>query len=1008
MAEMRNQRGGSRKRSLYKVAGAPLKGGAITHAHKGMLAPGQFSVAQNVRSDHPGFKKRLGYVKQHATADGTNRVENLYHFYREKAQEEWVLAQMEDGDILKSATMPPGVDAGVFGPEIWSGTTSPNPGAFSKLSEKLIHSNGVDQHQIWTGETEDVGGFVVYKGSSDPTTLTGVLEDGEDYTNQVIDGQASTVAVLDSLAAASAGHGFFVYSATPAKSFTFTVAAANATEAGLKGYYWKNDSTWAEVSGLTDGTASGGATLAQTGTVSFTEPTDIQEKYLFGRVGYWYLFTPTPLVAADDLTGYTEVDSGSDISLTSTTATVSTMERVADSSVTKSYGASNFGNFVHRCEVTQNTVDDAGFAAVWLVSNTYFTWQDMIDNTEGIAVYLHRTGSAYRIGVSDHEVTTNDFFNVGSAQTRYLEMERKGSTFTVKIYTDSGFTTLEDTLSITCGTTAYEYHGVVASRDAAGVQENSYTSGNHKFNSTLDSEVEISAVTYDSSFAPLKNLWDGAPIFAAEVQVEGTTQWETFGASAVDIGSLASGKKIVMTFSDPQEALYFSVGGVPNATGTAITSLKYWNGSAWTTVGTVVDGTSGLSNTGWMTFARPSDEQPRQFGTSVIYGYSYELIFDSNLSASMVIGVEGQPYFDITDMGYVGQSSSSWKNRAVYSFTDKFPEYVYISGNGGPQILSAGDTGIIELGDGRSHKVAAMRPYNNELMVWQEEKGSIGGTLTLIQGYNQATFGKVVLSDRLGTMNNKSVDIIEDFTFKTKTHEMIKKAAFCLSREGVYMCDGSRISFIDHDIHNYFEPGSAQCIRRGYEKLMWLRHDPSERVVRLGLVSGSSATEVNVWPVFDLEEGVWYFDDYPNEMACFENVGAPTGDIPVVQIAGGVDDGTVYNMNTGQNDISAAINSIIDIELHNGGEHILLEWLSLTCQSQAAGNITLVTYRNGIQKDSVSLPMTAAFSTEIIRRNLRRLAVESEHITVRLQHNTTSQNCAMQHLGMEVYAWDRR
>ncbi len=172
----KHQRGGSRKRSLYRIAGSPLKGGAITRSHKGMLAPGQFSKAQNVRSDHPGFKKRLGYEKQHSTADGSNRLENMYHFYREKAQEEWVLAQLSDGDILKSTTMPPGVTTGAFGPELWSGTASPNPGTFNKLSDMLMHSNGVDQHQLWTGETDDVGGFIVYKGSTNPSTLKNVLE----------------------------------------------------------------------------------------------------------------------------------------------------------------------------------------------------------------------------------------------------------------------------------------------------------------------------------------------------------------------------------------------------------------------------------------------------------------------------------------------------------------------------------------------------------------------------------------------------------------------------------------------------------------------------------------------------------------------------------------------------------------------------------------------------------------------------------------------------------------
>jgi len=820
MANENYMRGGSRKKTLSIVTGVPLKGGAITSVHKGLLSPGQFSMVQNLRGTGPGFEKRLGYVKQHSTADSTNEVVSLFHYNRDKANEEWLLAQMGDGDVLEATTMPPGITTGAFGSELWSGTTAPNPASWSNLSDKLIYSNGVDQHQIWTGKTNDIGGFVVYKGTTNPSTLKGVLEDfGEDYSSEVIDGETTTVAILDSLDTAANGDGFFVYTETPMKSLTLTVSAANGSAATLAGYYWKTDSTWSALTIGADGTASGGATLAITGTITITEPTDIQDKYLFGKVGYWYLF----VVSA-----------------------------------------------------------------------------------------------------------------------------------------------------------------------------------------ALDAEVEISGATYDSNFYSIKSLWDGASIFAVETQVEGTTQWETYSAASVDVGSLTNGKKIVMGFTDPQEALYIDVGEIPNATGTAITSLKYWNGVAWASVGTPVDGTAGLSSSGWICYPRPSDEQPRQFETSRFYAYWYELILDTTLSADMTIGVEGQPYFDITDMGNVGQCSSAWKNRVVYSFADKYPEYVYIAANGNPQVLAAGDTGIIELGDGRAHKVAAMKNFYNEIMVWQEEKGSVGGTLTLIQGYNQATFGKVVLSTRLGTMNSKSVDIVENFTMRTASDETIKKAAFCLSREGVYMCDGKSIAFIDGAINNYFDPADDACIRRGYEDKMWLKYDPSKRCVRLGLVSGSSATACNVWPVFDVTEGVWYFDDFADPMNCLENVGAPTGNIPVVQVSGGTADGTIYNMNTGTNDISTAINSYIDIELHSGGEWILLEWLSLTCKVQAAGDITMITYENGVQKDSVTVSMTAEITNNIIRRNLQSLNVQSPHITVRLQHNTVSQECDLHHLGLEIYAWNRK
>ena len=51
------------------------------------------------------------------------------------------------------------------------------------------------------------------------------------------------------------------------------VTSANGTSSTLAATYRKNDDTWANLS-PTDGTASGGATLAQTGSVTWTAPSD--------------------------------------------------------------------------------------------------------------------------------------------------------------------------------------------------------------------------------------------------------------------------------------------------------------------------------------------------------------------------------------------------------------------------------------------------------------------------------------------------------------------------------------------------------------------------------------------------------------------------------------------------------------------------------------------------------------------------------------------------------------
>ncbi|GAG40661.1 unnamed protein product, partial [marine sediment metagenome] len=240
--------------------------------------------------------------------------------------------------------------------------------------------------------------------------------------------------------------------------------------------------------------------------------------------------------------------------------------------------------------------------------------------------------------------------------------------------------------------------------------------------------------------------------------------------------------------------------------------------------------------------------------------------------------------------------------------------------------LNGNDYGILETGDGRSNKIVAMRRFHNELLVYQEELGVEGGTLTLFEGYSPTTFGKLVLSTKLGTMNNNSVAIIDGVLTSTRTEEKVKTLAFALSRYGIYACDGLNLFMISDDIQNYFDPTKDECIRRGYESKMWLAHDTAKNVLRIGLVSGDSATEPNVFPVFDLVDKVWSFDTPAQELSCMIEVEGD-GDVAIIQIGGGIDDGFVYQLNYGTNDVSTLVDSYLQLEFNAGGEYMLLREL---------------------------------------------------------------------------------
>jgi hypothetical protein len=94
-----------------------------------------------------------------------------------------------------------------------------------------------------------------------------------DYSDAAQDVDSGTDVVLSSLGTAAQSDFLYVGSHLPFRGAQADVDAANATASVITVKYWKSDSTWADIT-ATDGTASGGASMAQDGNVTWTVPTD--------------------------------------------------------------------------------------------------------------------------------------------------------------------------------------------------------------------------------------------------------------------------------------------------------------------------------------------------------------------------------------------------------------------------------------------------------------------------------------------------------------------------------------------------------------------------------------------------------------------------------------------------------------------------------------------------------------------------------------------------------------
>jgi hypothetical protein len=863
------------------------------------------------------------------------------------------------GATAFSGTVPTGFNAGlydtssaVFGSQVFSGASGQVPASWSIINDAMLYSNGVDQHQIYPGSDQYVKRVIVVKASAAIPTIPDI---GEDYTEQATDVQTTTVVVLDSLGLLDDYDCLFIRTDIPATSLLPTVSAANGNVAKGQLHYWNG--AWTAPSGFADGTSV--PTAATT---------------------YENAFEAT--------TGWTDVDAASTIVASGQTGNCI---QVAES------GGANPGKTYH--DIT-TVIAQVYRLTYWFKKGTSATGKVMIGTT------------------ADEDSLSAGTAHSDATWTKYeIEFTPAATTTRITLKTDdatAGETSLFDTLSVVTGKTLAQTGSLSWTAPTDEIPHYMYNECGFWYryslsHGVLDAEVEVSSIQYNTVWQSIQNVWDGIPLLPVEVSVydQSATTYSAYGAAQV-IADLATASDIFYFNSpDPIVGFYIDVGKTPNTTAsTTINAVNYFNGTAFAAVSGLYDGTDGLSKSGWVTFGRQALVQPRQFNDSRYYSYWYYFTVDKTLSADVQFSIEIMPYFRISEFGYEGLCNCAWKDRMLYVFA-RFPNDIIVSSKHRPMVLNGYDYTILDRpGDGRSNRVVCMKKIYNELLVWQEEKGVEGGCLTLYQGYSPETFGKLVLSTRYGTFNAKSAVVVDGIRMGiNKVEDPPVSAAFFLSHAGVFMCDGKTVECIsdqvNSNIQNYFDPKSSVCITAGAENKMWLNYDSSENCLRIGLVTGSSGTVANVFPVYDISDRSWSFDSLAQPFSCLTNIEAASGAVTALQVAGGTADGTVYQSNYGTDDVSTAIDAFATMEIDSDGKYFVLDELMLRMKAQT-GNCTLTPSLNGIAQTAKTLSMAAATTNQVSRRHLTKMNLISDHISLKLQNATAAQGIYLKDIGIEI------
>lgn len=167
-------------------------------------------------------------------------------------------------------------------------------------------------------------------------------------------------------------------------------------------------------------------------------------------------------MATEDLTTYTEVDTSSRLTVTSSSVTVSSLARSETAYVYKDFGADYFaGDFSVRFQMNVSSVSgELAGIVIGAFGDTLGTLTDLLG---GDCVYINvlylssnlnftlaaRSGGASQGSDSTVLSTSTDY---------YFEYTRTGTSFTCDIYDDSGYSNLVDSLTLTLGSgDSYRY-----------------------------------------------------------------------------------------------------------------------------------------------------------------------------------------------------------------------------------------------------------------------------------------------------------------------------------------------------------------------------------------------------------------------------------------------------------------------------------------------------------------------------------------------------------------------
>ena len=338
----------------------------------------------------------------------------------------------------------------------------------------------------------------------------------------------------------------------------------------------------------------------------------------------------------------------------------------------------------------------------------------------------------------------------------------------------------------------------------------------------LSGNVDIVSVKSKQDLAPITNKWNGgyewvsgarffdASVGAGEYQEVLGKVSNNSVALYVDLDLATTSDYIYFKTVEPAIGTYLGiVPGNSNATAGNIDLIEFWDGTAWTTVGTLTDGTldeggdSSLSQSGLVSWnATALTPIRRTFQGDNVAGFWYRISWDLALTADTRLYFMAYASFPESLSTYKG--CIEFKNRLFLWGGPEWPNRLRFSSARRPDSFSGTDSGWTRPVGGSDEIIACVKFYN-ELVVFKKN------SIYLLEGEDPRNFGMLEVSTTVGLASPKTAHTIEVGTPGLHRDESLSIVMF-QDTDGIYVIDGRKPKKVSAPIDRYFNQEYTESI----------------------------------------------------------------------------------------------------------------------------------------------------------------------------------------------------